>query len=183
MRIRHLRSRSLGRGRVGGVEFYFGFDGSAPFFGMPPLLPLCPFPSSARCTSLPGPRQFVFLIVLLPLRSLTDLLQMHFIRRPGKSLNDKSHGHWGYDMKYLVIVAEGRKRNGFGGLSSPITDEKGNVSPPPKKIQDYCLILHDHDALHEEAFFETLPSHQISFWFFFVGFVCLFVCCICPACL
>ena len=143
-RIRHLRSRSLGR--VGVVDFYFEFDGSASFFrmpplfsflGMPPLLPLCPFPSSGRCTSLPLPRQFVFLNVALPPRSITDLLQMHFIQRPGKSLKDKSHGHWGlptsgewgHEMKYQIeqkgewTTAVSRQRNGFGGYP-PITNGK-----------------------------------------------------------
>ena len=31
-----------------------------------------------------------------------SVLQMHLVQRPGKSFKDKSHGHWGHEMKYLV---------------------------------------------------------------------------------
>ena len=65
--ICHRRSRAPG--------FFLEIDGSPPLFEMPPILPLCPFLSSA-------------------VHLFGHLDNLYSSSLPTRSLNDKSHGHW-----------------------------------------------------------------------------------------
>ena len=58
-----------------GPWFFLEIDGSAPLFEMPPILPLCPFLSSA-------------------VHLFGHLDNLYSSSLPTRSLNDKSHGHW-----------------------------------------------------------------------------------------
>ena len=137
------------------------------FFEMPKLFPPNPLSFiSGLCLQIFG--QFVFLIFTqLPTRSLTDLYC--------RCISYKGLGN---PSKTSLMVTEDMKWN-IWSPNRAVNEQLRDVGRQKKSIINplLChLILHHHDALHKEAFFETLLiNHQTVLLWFLCLFVCLFV--------